>query len=85
LANPAIPPSDLTLLVDQFRAKGATDFQAADEYNVFKYMVWLEKDSRTEWLMQFYNWAVFMTWTLPLNEIASGDTGMPVLHTLDLY
>jgi hypothetical protein len=85
LVNPTIKPHDLPILIEKLEAKGKTSqFQVADEYEVFKFIFRVGTDSRTEWLMCFYNWAVFHSWTLPKNEIAHGETGMPMIHTSEI-
>jgi len=85
LVNPAIKPREVPILIEKLQAKGdPSEFQAADEYDVFKFMFRIVSDSRTEWLMRFYDWAVFHSWTLPRNETAPGDTGMPMIHTSEI-
>jgi hypothetical protein len=85
LVNPAVRPHEVAMMMDKLRSNGALEFQPADEYEVFKFMSALKEDSRTEWLMQFYNWAVFHTWTLPKNEVTPGDTGMPRIFTSEIF
>jgi hypothetical protein len=85
LANPVARQDELPLITDKLRSNGSLEFQPADEYEVFKFMSDLKNDSRTEWLMQFYNWAVFHTWTLPKNEVTPGDTGMPTTFTFEVF
>jgi hypothetical protein len=65
------------MMEENLRSNGSSEFQPADEYGVFKYMSVMKEDARTEWLMQFYNFAVCHAWTLPKNEVVPGDTGMP--------
>jgi hypothetical protein len=77
LANPVVTPRELPMMEENLRSNGSLEFQPADEYGVFKYMSAMKEDARTEWLMQFYNFAVCHTWTLPKNEVVPGDTGMP--------
>jgi hypothetical protein len=85
LVNPGIRPRDIPILIEKLRANGGpSEFQAADEHDVFKFMFRIGNDSRTEWLMRFYDWAVFHSWTLPGNEVAPGDTGMPMIHTSEI-
>jgi hypothetical protein len=72
-------------MIDTLRAIGSLDFQPADEYGVFKFMLAVEKGARTQWLMRFYDWAVFHTWTLPKNEVAPGDDGMPTTSEFDIF
>jgi hypothetical protein len=85
LVNPFIKPHEVPVLVEKLRAKGdPSEYQTADEYDVFKFMVRTGNDSRTEWLLRFYDWAVFHSWTLPRNETAPGDTGMPIIRTLEI-
>jgi len=69
LVNPTIKPREVPVLIEKLQAKGnRLEFQAADEYDVFKFMFRIGNDSRTEWLMRVYDWAVFHSWTLPSNE-----------------
>jgi hypothetical protein len=85
LANPAVRPHELARIMDKLHSDGALEFQPADEYEVFKFVSVLKKESRTEWLMQFYNWALFHTWTLPKDAVTPGDTGMPRMFTLEIF
>jgi hypothetical protein len=85
LVNPTIKPREVPVVIEKLHANGdPSEFQTADEHDVFKFMVRTGKDSRTEWLMRFYDWAVFHSWTLPRNETTSGDTGMPIMYTLEI-
>ena len=85
LVNPVIKPREVPILIEKLQAKGdPSEFQTADEYAVFKFMCGIGNDSRTEWLMRFYDWAVFHSWTLPRNETATGDTGMPMILTSEI-
>jgi hypothetical protein len=85
LANPAVRPGEVPMMMDKLRSSGSLEFQPADEHGVFKFMSALNEDSRTEWLMQFYNWAVFHTWSLPKNEVIAGETGMPTMLTFEIF
>ena len=85
LANPTVRPREVATLMESLRSDGALEFQPADEYEVFKFMSALKGDARTEWLMQFYKWAVFHTWTLPKSEVTPGDTGMPKIFAFEIY
>ncbi len=38
--------------------------------------------ARCDWLMKFYDWAVFHTWSLPQGEVRPGDTGLPATSNL---
>jgi hypothetical protein len=85
LVNPVTKPREVPILIETLQAKGdPAEFQTADEYAVFKFMCGIGNDSRTEWLMRFYDWAVFHSWTLPRNETATGDTGMPMILTSEI-
>ena len=85
LVNPTIKPREVPVLIEKLQANGGTsEFQAADEYDVFKFMFRTGNDSRTEWLMRYYDWAVFHSWTLPSSETTYGDTGMPIIHTSEI-
>jgi len=44
-----------------------------------------KKTARSEWLMRFYDWAIFRTWTLPKIEVTAGDTGMPSFSALEIF
>lgn len=84
LVNPAVRPDELPELVNQLKNIGEFGPKTLDEYNVFCFMVAATKGetARSHWLMRFYGWAVFHTWTLPQKEVTPGDTGLP--STLDL-
>ena len=71
-------------MIDRLRSDVFADLQAADEYEVFKFMPLMKGESHTEWLMLFYNWAVFHTWTLPKAEVMPGDAGMPYVSPFKL-
>ena len=86
LVNPTIRAREVSALIQKLQAEdGASGFRAADEHDVFKFMFRIGDDLRTEWLMRFYGWAVFHSWTLPSNETGPGDSGMPVFHTLEIF
>jgi hypothetical protein len=84
LVNPFVKPDQLPNVIDRLRSDECVDFQSADEYEVFKFMSLMKTESRTEWLMLFYNWAVFHTWTLPKGEVIPGETGMPYVSPFKL-
>jgi predicted RNA methylase len=84
LVNPVVRPDELPRMVDRLRSDEFSELQPADEYEVFKFMPVMKGESRTEWLMQFYNWAVFHTWTLPTCDVMPGDTGMPPISKFRL-
>jgi hypothetical protein len=84
LVNPLVRPDEFPVLLEKLRSNDS-ELQSADEFEVFKFIYKLKDGSRTEWLMQFYNWAAFLTWTLPQNEIAFGDTGMPKILTSEIF
>ena len=87
LANPMVRPDEIPALEDKLNAIGSTGFQDADEYGVFRFMLAAEKGkiTRTQWLMQFYDWAIFHTRTLPRGEVSTGDTGMPIVSKLEIF
>ena len=86
LANPYVRPNELPLIMDRLDAIGAFGPVTLDEYGVFKFMLAAEKGrtARTHWLIQFYDWAWFSTWTLPNSEVAPGDTGLPSTTLLEI-
>jgi hypothetical protein len=63
LANPIVRPDELPMIMENLDAIGAFGPEMLDEYGVFKFMVAVEKrkTARTQWLMRFYDWAVFHT------------------------
>jgi hypothetical protein len=87
LANPTVRPHELPMLMERLDAIGPFGPRSLDEYGVFTFMAAMEKGNtaRTQWLMRFYDWAVFHTWTLPKSEVAAGDTGMTATHSLEIF
>ena len=75
------------MLMDRLHAIGAFGPKTLDEYGVFKFMLAAEKmkAARTQWLIRFYDWAVFHTWTLPQKEVTRGDTGLPSTTDLEIF
>jgi len=87
LVNPAVRPEELPGLIDQLKNIGEFGPRPLDEYDVFRFMVAAEKGetARSHWLMTFYDWAVFYTWTLPQEEVTPGDTGLPSTTDLEIF
>jgi hypothetical protein len=87
LVNPMVRPEEVPLLMDRLDAIGAFGPETLDEYGVFKFMLGAEKTNaaRTQWLIRFYDWAVFHTWTLPKAEVAEGETGLPSTRYLEIF
>jgi hypothetical protein len=87
LANPMVRPDELPAIEDRLEALGILGPALEDEYGVFRFTVAMKKGeiARSHWLMQFYDWAVFHTWTLPKAEVAPGDTGMPPVLALEVF
>jgi hypothetical protein len=87
LVNPMVRPRELPMLTERLDTIGAFGPVTLDEYGVFEFMVAMEKGktARTHWLMRFYGWAVFHTWTLPTVEVSAGDTGMPSTQFVEIF
>jgi hypothetical protein len=87
LANPMVRPNELPELSKRLETIGCFGPDYLDEYGVFKLMVALEKGktARSQWLMWFYDWVPFHTWTLPKAEISAGETGMPEPRGLEIF
>jgi hypothetical protein len=87
LVNPAVRPEELPGLIDQLKNIGEFGPRPLDEYDVFRFMVAAEKGetARLHWLMTFYDWAVFHTWTLPQEEVTPGDTGLHSTTDLEIF
>jgi hypothetical protein len=87
LANPAVRPDEVPTIMDEMDAIGSFGPKPLDEYGVFKFMLSMEKGrtARSRWLMQFYDWAHFYTWTLPSAEVPRGHTGLPSFRMLEIH